>query len=151
MYSNCCNTAMLHDVPLHTCAHTDLEVSKNELRLINIYDAAHSCEDLALMLKQQKYISGFIPLSNLVHHEAKNMNRCVRDKELSMEPVRLHYLVKKYDLPNFLGARIQVNFGLNLDLLDLLLKDCWDWQMPLFLRYGFPMNFEGDHNALCST
>ena len=114
-----------------------MEISKNELKLINIYDAARSCEDLALMLQQQRYIGGFIPLTNLVHLQAKNMNRCIKDKSLSMDPVRLHYLVKQYDLPNFLGARIQVNFDLNLDLLDLLLKDYWDWQLPLFMRYGF--------------
>ena len=44
-----------------------------------------------------------------------------------------------------------MNFDLNLDLLDLLLKDYWDWQLPLFLRYEFPMNFEGYHNALPSN
>ena len=26
MYSNCCNTAMLDGVALHTCAHDDMEV-----------------------------------------------------------------------------------------------------------------------------
>ena len=41
-----------------------------------------------------------------------------------------------------------MNFDLNLDLLDLLRKDYWDWKWPLFLRYSFPINFEGDHNAL---
>ena len=34
MNSNCCNTVILDDIALHICAHTNLEVSKNELKLI---------------------------------------------------------------------------------------------------------------------
>ena len=43
IHSNCCNAVMSNGIGLHTCAHTNLEVSKNELKLINIYDAARSC------------------------------------------------------------------------------------------------------------
>ena len=98
-----CNTSykVPHDAKPYTCPLDNLELSMNELKLINIYDAAGSCENLVLMLQQQRYIGGFIPLTNLVHLEAKNMNRCIKDKSLSMDPVRLHYLVKKYDLPIF--------------------------------------------------
>ena len=60
-------------------------------------------EDLALMLKQQICIGGFIPLSNFVHHEAKNMNRCIRDKQLLKDPVQLHYLVKNMIYQIFWG------------------------------------------------
>ena len=101
----------------------DHAMSKEELKLINSYGVASLCQVLALMLKQQKYIGGFIPLSNRLHSEAKSMNKCITDKRLSMDPIWLHFLVKKYDLPTFLGVRFPVNFDLNPDLLDFLLKD----------------------------
>ena len=36
-----------------------------------------------------------------------------------------------------------MNYTLNLDLFDSLLQNYWDWQIALFLRFGFPMNFQG--------
>ena len=123
-------------------------LSKNELKLMNIYDVARSCNDLALMLKQQRYIGGFIPLSNWSFSEYKTMNKCIKSKELCLDPIHLHYLVKKHKLPNFLGARIQVNFDLSLDLLDSHLEEYWDWQLQLFMRYGFSMNFQGKYENL---
>ena len=44
-----------------------------------------------------------------------------------------------------------MNFDTNLDLVDLLAKDYWDWQLPLYLRYGFPMDFKGTSGDLTST
>ena len=32
-----------------------------------------------------------------------------------------------------------------LDLIDKLPASYWDWQLPLFLGYGFPMDFRGSH------
>ena len=54
-------------------------------------------------------------------------------------------------MSQFLGARVQVNFDINVDLLDSLAQDYWDWQLPLYLRYGFPMDFKGTHSDLSST
>ena len=34
---------------------------------------------------------------------------------------------------------------MNLDLIDQLASSYWDWQLPLFLRFGFPMDFRGNH------
>ena len=30
----------------------------------------------------------------------------------------------------------------NLDLVDELAREYWDWKLPLLLRYGFPMDFK---------
>ena len=56
-----------------------------------------------------------------------------------------------FQLPQFVAARVQVNFDMNLDLVDVLAKDYWDWQLPLYLRYGFPMDFKGTLGDLTST
>ena len=34
---------------------------------------------------------------------------------------------------------------MNLDLIDQLASSHWDWQLPLFLRFSFPMDFRGNH------
>ena len=47
-----------------------------------------------------------------------------------------------------MGARVQVNFDMNIDLIDKLAVSYWDWQLPLFLRFGFPMDFRGTQSDL---
>ena len=82
----------------------------------------------------------------------RSCNKIVKNHGLIEDPVDLYHVVKEFGIPNFLGAIIQVNFDMNLDLLDSLLVDYWDWQLPFFLRYGFPMNFFGsDENLSCDT
>ena len=56
-----------------------------------------------------------------------------------------------FNVPIFLGARVQVNYTMNLGLIDKLAGDCWDWQLPLFLRYVFPIDFKGTHGDLGSA
>ena len=110
-------------------------LTKNYLKSINIYDVARSCTDLKSMFCQQHEVCGFIPLNNLRYEWAKGLPPNVCSKEFCQDPINLHYQVAKKYLPNFLGARIQVNFNFNHDLYDTLLQGYWDWQM--FLRYGF--------------
>ena len=53
----------------------------------------------------------------------------------------MHHKVRATGSYNFLQARIQIPSTINLDLLDKLCGDYWDWQLPLFLRFGFPLDF----------
>ena len=69
-------------------------------------------------------------------------------EKLCQIPIILHSQVAKKNLPNFLGARIQVNFNFNHDLYATLLQDYWGWQIPMFMRYGFPIGFVGDRKLL---
>ena len=48
-------------------------------------------------------------------------------------------------MPNFLGARVQVNYEMNLDLTDELCTEYWVWQFAIILRFGFPMDFRGEY------
>ena len=122
--------------------------SRLELRRICIYDVKNQCGDLHLMLQQQKTGHGFVPLTDLQCGYIKSCTKNVVNKQLCQDPIALYRAVAESSLPNFIGARIQINFTMNLDLLDSMLSDYWDWQLPLFLRYGFPMNFIGEISDL---
>ena len=93
---------------------------------------------------------GFIPLNNLRYEWGKGLPPTVCSKEICQDPVSLHYQVAEKKMPNFLGARIQVNFNFNHDLYDTLLQGYWDWQIPMLLRYGFPINFLGNEECIWS-
>ena len=77
----------------------------------------------------------------------RDFRRCQIDKQMASKPIELSKYVKSFNCPSFLEARVQVNFMIyiNLDLVDKLAASCWDCQLPLFLRYGFPMDFRGSH------
>ena len=62
----------------------------------------------------------------------------------NFDPIALHnkfFASKKY---NFLGLRIQLPTRINLDKFDRLANGYWDWQLPILLRFGFPLDFPGD-------
>ena len=61
------------------------------------------------------------------------------------DPIQLHNEVKKYDLPNYLGARIPVPSQLNICKWESLLQDYWDQQLLECLKFGFPLGF----NRMC--
>ena len=95
-------------------------------------------------LAQHTLKTGFVPLSPLQFDYIKDCCKKVKNKSLLNDPVALYEYVSSYKVPNFLGARVQVNFEMNIDLIEKLCTNYWDWQLPLLLRYGFPMDFQGD-------
>jgi len=56
----------------------------------------------------------------------------------------LYELVVRSNAPNYRGARVRVPSALNLPLWDRVLEGFHDKDLPSFLRYGFPIGFEGD-------
>ena len=60
-------------------------------------------------------------------------------------PIELHKEVKKYNLPNYLGARIPVRSQLNVEQWELMLSEYWDKQLLECIKFGFPLGF----NRLC--
>ena len=94
-------------------------------------------------MSQQNQHTGFISLSPLQFKPIRQCQKRVVDLELCNDPVKLDDYVKA-----FVGARVQVNHTINLDLVDELAKHYWDWQLPLLLRYGFPMDFKGSMSDL---
>ena len=118
-------------------------ISKKQLMQIDINLLHNRCQDLCKFMCQHSEHTGFIPLSPLQFVNIRQCNKCIVDHALCQDPIKLHKYVSSFKCPNFLGARVQLNFDINLDLVDELAKDYWDWQLPLYLRYGFPMDFKG--------
>ena len=126
-------------------------ITMHQLAQIDIKVLHNKCQDLLRFMNKQESHTGFIPLSPLQFTDIRKCNKCAVDPELCKDPIKLYEYVSSFRCPNFLGAHIQVNFDMNLDLIDSLAQDYWDWQLPLYLRYGFPMDFKGDHGDLVST
>ena len=114
------------------------KVSKKQLASIDIQLLDNKCQALSQFMAQQPQHTGFVPLSPLQFEEIRQCNKSIHDPELCRNPVRLYNFVNSFQCPNFLGARVQVNYTMNLDLIDKLAEGYWDWHLPLFLRYGFP-------------
>ena len=123
-------------------------ISKSQLAKLEAHSLVDKCSDLIAFLQQQKFPSGFTPLSPLQFHPIKDCTKLIKNEKWLDHPVLLYKYVKSFGCPNFLGARVQVNFTINLDLVDKLCQDYWDWHLPLFLRFGFPMDFRGDISQL---
>ena len=51
--------------------------------------------------------------------------------------------IRNSGVPNYIGQRILVKSGFNLQLLDHLLKDYHDRQLVQLLMYGFPIDHDG--------
>ena len=58
--------------------------------------------------------------------------------------------IKNSGLPNFKGLQIQLQSQLNIPLWEDKLKDYWDQQLVLLLKYCFPLDFDYT-NSLHST
>ena len=123
-------------------------VSKSDFSRLQLKDIGDKCQELLDFMEQQDQHTGFIPLSPLQFKPIRQCKKCTIDQELCKDPVALYRYVKSFGSPNFWGARVQVNHTMNLELLDVLAKDYWDWQLPLLLRYGFPMDFKGNSTDL---
>ena len=56
-------------------------------------------------------------------------------------PIKAHAIVKSFQKPNYLGARLKVDSQLNLEAWKAELHDYWDSQLIDLLHFGFPLNF----------
>ena len=94
------------------------------------------CLAFDLWSAQSKVKFGFIPLTDpIMPSRADTLQIKCRD------PIELHNEVKKYNLPNYLGARIPVESQLNIQAWESLLEGYWDKQLLECLKFGFPLGF----------
>ena len=98
--------------------HAWAKVSKKQLSQIDIQLLDNKCQDLSQFMAQQTPHTGFIPLSPLQFGEIRQCNKCVHDPKLCKDPLKLYKIVYSFKCPNFLGAHVQVNYDMNLDLLE---------------------------------
>ena len=88
---------------------------------------------------QSKFKFGFIPLTDPMMPKNEKIGKNLTD------PIEIHKEVQKYDLPNYLGARIPVKSQLNIEAWEELLQGYWDSHLLECLKFGFPLGF----NRMC--
>ena len=98
------------------------------------------CRAYDLWRVQSKVKFGFIPLTDPIMPSRVELSNIACN-----DPIQLHNEVKKYDLPNYLGAHIPVPSQLNICKWESLLQDYWDKQLLECLKFGFPLGF----NRMC--
>lgn len=74
----------------------------------------------------------------------------VKAKKLFPEFCALYDSVKTYNLPNFMGAQIEVASGLNINNWISSLTDYHDNELCFYLAYGFPLGYY-QHKVPAST
>ena len=94
------------------------------------------CRAFDLWSAQSKVKFCFIPLTDPIMP-----SRADTSQIKCRDPIELHHEVKKYDLPNYLGARIPVESQLNTQAWESLLEGYWDKQLLECLKFGFPLGF----------
>ena len=88
-------------------------------------------------IEQNKPLFGFIPIYGLKSRVYDRSNNLV-----CTDIIELHRQLKADGRPNFLGLQIPVMSKLNYNNWAAYLDTYWDWQLPLLIKYGFPLDFD---------
>ena len=88
-------------------------------------------------LNPNQPLFGFISIYGLRSHIYDSNSNTVCKDILS-----LHERLKATDKPNYEGLQVPVYSKLDYENWPQYLEDYWDWQLPLLIKYGFPLNFD---------
>ena len=123
------------------------------IRNVIVTNINDKCMDLRKCLAQQDTPLGFLPINNLKRlaiASSLKPNKVLSDKDF--DPVLCHKEVKATGVYNFQQAKIQLPSNINFQLLEDMSRDYWDYQLPYFLKFGFPLDFPHEKsNLLIST
>ena len=95
-----------------------------------------SCPTLKLWDKQNGFKFGFIPMGDL------ELPLEVVPSVSNCDPLTLHHMIKASQEYNFQKCQVTIKSQLNPDIWDELLQGYWDSQLPLLVRFGFPLDFD---------
>ena len=86
-----------------------------------------------LVLEQNRDFFGFLPLSK--------MPEKIKDSSVphSLEYLEIHRRIRADGRPHFCGLQLPVPSKLNSEKIFHYLSDYGDWQIPLFIKFGFPL------------
>ena len=88
------------------------------------------------LLAQNKPLFGFIPtygLQSRIYDTNKN--------EASTDLLQLHVQLRKDGRYNYRGLQIPVPSKLKFRKWEEYLANYWDWELPMLIKYGFPLDF----------
>ena len=97
---------------------------------------ARGAKQNKILLAQNKPLFGFIPtygLQSRVYDTNKN--------EESTDLLQLHSKLRSDGRYNYRGLQIPVPSKLNFRKWEEYLVDYWDWELPMLIKYGFPLDF----------
>ena len=87
-------------------------------------------------MAQNKQLFGFIPIYGFQSRiYDTNTNSVCADILL------LHKLLRPDGRHNYEGLQIPVHSQLNFEKWKFHIQDYWDWQLPLLIKYGFPLDY----------
>ena len=94
------------------------------------------CPTLKLWDSQNKLTFGFIPLGDLA------LPSHVHPTSSREDFIALHAVIKSSGDYNFMSKQINIPSQLNPEVWDYQLEDYWDKQLPLLIRFGFPLDYD---------
>ena len=118
---------------------------KTVMNKVNIHDLNDKCTDLKTCVQQQDNVFVFLPITNLRRlkiSQSLKPNKILSHKEY--DPVTVHKTERATGKPNFEEAKIQLPSKINFKLFEELCKGHWDYQLPYFIKFGFPIDFPHD-------
>ena len=118
------------------------------LRHVLLNNIKDKCIDLKTCFKQQSTPMGFLPISNLKRLQISSSlkpNKILTDKQF--DPIAVHKGVKGTGKYNFEGTKIQLPSKINFQLFEHIAQEYWDYQLPYFLKFGFPLDFPHESHS----
>ena len=112
------------------------------MRKVNVQALNNKSPDLKLCLSRQTNIFGFLPITNLQRlrrGHSLRPNKVLTHQKVN--PIKVHFEVKSTGLHNFQQAKIQPPSNINFQLFEQLCEGYWDYQLPYFIRFSFPLDF----------
>ena len=123
------------------------------VRNVIVTNIEDKCIDLKKCLSQQDTPLEFLPISSLKRlaiASSLRPNKVLNDN--NFDPVLCHKEVRATGAYNFQQAKIPLPSKINFSLLEDLSQNYWDYQLPYFLKFGFPLDFPHEkENLLKST
>ena len=89
------------------------------------------------LLAQNKPLFGFIPIYGL-QSRAHDTN----SNDVSSDILQLHSKLRKDGRYNYRGLQEPIHSKLNFGKWEDYLGNYWDWELPMLIKYGFPLVFD---------
>ena len=121
------------------CLELQTKMKGEKIRL------ARSAVENKKFLTQNTPLFGFIPIYGL---KGRVYDR--HENNICHNIIELHQKLRNDGRHNYLGLQIPVPSKLNAEKWTDYLTGYWDWQLPLLVKYGFPIDFDR-HNEVCHT
>ena len=102
-------------------------------------NVARQAPDNTLCIAQNAPLFGFIPIYGL---KSQVVDKC--DNNECTDLLQLHKMLRQDGRYNYEGLQIPVPSKLNPKVWEKYLQQYWDWQLPLLIKFGFPLDFDRD-------